>query len=882
MNYAFVTALSLIAGLGNLSPSSAQPTPSQATQPNTAITAQGNTARPWTYWWWMGSAVNEADLTTQLDQFANAGLGGVHIIPIYGVKGYENQFIPFLTERWLAVFAHTVREGKRLGLGVDITTGTGWPFGGPNTPPDIVAKQWKIDAGKLVPTPTNQQVKRPAPGGQGLVIDYFNQQAVAQYLRRFDSTLTRLSERPRAVYNDSYEVYGANWTDNFLSEFKARRGYDLTTQLAAFLDTSRTEASLLVHQDFHQTLAELLRDGFARTWGNWAHRAGYLSRNQAHGSPGNLLDLYALADIPETESFGSSRFPIPGLRVDANYEVDRFGTPNPLAMKFASSAAHLLGKPLVSSETGTWLANHFQVSLSQIKPQVDELLASGINHIFYHGIPYSPPAETWPRQSAGAVDSPGWLFYASTNYGPSSHFWPHLPLLNQYIERCQTRLQASRPDNDLLVYFPIHDLWTTPATSAGGIHQLEVHHVERWLLPQPFGQLCEQLQQRGYSFDYVSDDLLNNLTANKHGIQSKGGATYRAIVIPRTTYLPETSLRLLEKLARQGARILFDGQLPQQSPGFYKHTARSATVQQLGKTLQSLPAVAISSNLFETLQQSGIRVESWANEGLSFIRKRRGDTTQYFITNLSNRFRQNWVTLSAKGRVSQYNPLTNQRKALPVRKGENGQSEVWLHIEPGQSFFVDVSSGIPSYADAAAQQQMTTADAAQSIPLTKPWQVEFVQGRPALRSSGILPGLASWTTLSDSATYFSGTARYTTSFDLPAGKGASSYRLDLGDVREVAEVRLNGQPIGTAWCIPFQLSIPVNLLKPRDNQLEIDVTNLSANYMRLYDRQHPEWKKFYDINIVDIQYKPFNASRWEAMPSGLLGPVTLTPIDRRD
>ncbi len=105
-----------------------------------------------------------------------------------------------------------------------------------------------------------------------------------------------------------------------------------------------------------------------------------------------------------------------------------------------------------------------------------------------------------------------------------------------------------------------------------------------------------------------------------------------------------------------------------------------------------------------------------------------------------------------------------------------------------------------------------------------------------------------------------------------------TYLLDLGDVREVADVRLNGQPLGTAWCLPFRLTIPAGQLKPRNNRLEIIVTNLSANYMRLYDRQHPGWKKFYDINIVDIRYRPFDATRWDALPSGLLGPVTLTPV----
>lgn len=156
----------------------------------------------------------------------------------------------------------------------------------------------------------------------------------------------------------------------------------MNNQLTAFLDTTGTATGILVKQDYHQTLSELLYEGFTTTWTDWARSKGYKTRNQAHGSPGNLIDLYALSDIPETESFGSSRFSIPGLRVDKYYDVERFGTPNPLAMKFASSAANLTGKMLVSSETTTWLANHFHVALSQVKPQIDELFTGGINHIF--------------------------------------------------------------------------------------------------------------------------------------------------------------------------------------------------------------------------------------------------------------------------------------------------------------------------------------------------------------------------------------------------------------------------------------------------------------------------------------------------------------------
>ncbi|HWV31791.1 MAG TPA: glycosyl hydrolase, partial [Dyadobacter sp.] len=364
--------------------------------------AQGiSTAKPWTYWWWMGSAVTKADITAQLEYFSKSGLGGVHIIPIYGVKGYEKAAIPFLGSQWLDVMQYTVREGKRLGLGVDMTTGTGWPFGGPNVTPAMAAQGMTVVDGKPSVKPTGQKVKRAAPGGEGFVLDPFNANGMQQYLSRFDSAFAKSPDKPRSMYNDSYEAYGANWTEDFAQEFQSRRKYDLLGKLSLLNDSTGNVEATLVKIDYHQTLAELLLERYAKPWTDWSRTHGFATRYQAHGSPGNLLDLYEAADIPETESFGTSRFNIPGLRVDPDYSIDQFGTPNPLAMKFASSAANLSGKKLVSSETGTWLANHFKVSLSQIKPQIDELFTAGINHVFYHGTTYSPEKEGFP----------GWLFY---------------------------------------------------------------------------------------------------------------------------------------------------------------------------------------------------------------------------------------------------------------------------------------------------------------------------------------------------------------------------------------------------------------------------------------------------------------------------------------
>ncbi|GAB3640238.1 glycosyl hydrolase [Spirosoma arcticum] len=810
----------------------------------------------------MGSAVTETELTRQLTQFAEAGLGGVHIIPIYGVKGQENQFIPFLSERWLAVFSHTVREANRLGLGVDLTAGTGWPFGGPNVTPDMAAHQWQLTGTQLTTALTKQQVKRPAPGGAGPALDYFDRSATEQYLRRFDSTLVTLPERPRAVYNDSYELYGANWTRDFPGEFRKRRGYALDSQLRSFLDTTRTEASIRVRQDYHETLSDLLTDGFTATWTGWATKHRYLTRNQAHGSPGNLLDLYALADIPETESFGSSQFPIPGLRVDEGYEVDRFGTPHPLAMKFASSAAHLTGKRLVSSETGTWLANHFNVSLAQLKPQMDELFTAGINHIFYHGTTYSPGSELWP----------GWLFYASTNYGPSSHFWNELPALNRYVERCQTRLQASRPDNDVLVYFPIHDLWATRAKSAGGVHQLEVHHVDRWLLPLPFGRLCDTLRQRGYSFDYVSDKQLNQLSVSAGRVTAPGGR-YRVILIPACQYMPETTLRRLRDLAKQGATIVFEQTLPQQAPGFNAFERRNAQVRELGGEMQRMKTVRVATDAGQTLAALRVPAEQIATLGLSFIRRQAGGKPVYFIANLANQFQSGWISLASPGtRWYRYDPLSDQTTAVPIRRTANASTQVWLRLLPGQSCFL--TSAPPAQSVSGQNAPVPPSAPPVVTELTGPWSLTFVSGKPAGLPSATMNALASWTTLSDSAGYFSGTARYETTFRLadPVNP-AATYRLSLGDVRETARVWLNGQEIGLAWSLPFEVTIPAKLLRPTGNRLVIEVVNLSANYMRLRDGQLPDWKKFYDINIVDIRYRPFDATQWKPTPSGLLGPV---------
>lgn len=807
-----------------------------------------HTSRPWTYWWWMGSAVDSVNIQRQLLAFSNAGIGGVHIIPIYGVKGYEQQSKAFLSESWMNLLAYTTHQAQELGLGVDITMGTGWPFGGPHVTPQDAAKKFVRRNSGFNIALTGQQVKRAAPGGEGSVIDYYDSASVLHYFKPFD----KLASVPgiRSLYHDSFEAYGANWTTHFEEQFKRRRGYALVDKMTAFNDSASTEGKL-VRMDYQQTLSELLHDEFARRWTRWAKEQKYLTRYQAHGSPGNILDLYALADIPETESFGTSQFTIPNVRVDDRYEVERFGAPDVLAMKFASSAAHLSGKRLVSAETGTWLADHFKVSLSQVKPQIDELFTAGINHVFYHGITYSPANEGFP----------GWLFYASTNFGPQSHLWKHLPQLNAWVTRCQERLQSSTPDSDVLLYFPIHDVWSKTRPGDNPVQLLDVHHTEKWLRNSAFGETALQLMSAGLSVDYVSDSLLQKLVARRGQVLSYK-QTYKVIVIPPVEFMPLSTMRKLGELSRAGVSIVFVGHTPKAPAGLRASKTIFASEAKAGGMEGR---VVMSSKLVAQLVRLGVRREGFAEVGLSFIRKRSQHGTQYFVANLSNRFTSGWIHVSERANGFQrYDPLTNQTVPMMSRR-QGGNTEVYMELLPGESIFITADgSGAPL--SAPMPWSMITP--------TGSWLFSFEGGRPSIDHTAALTELQSWTELTDSAQYFYGAGRYQIDFSATAEVlAAKEVVLDLGDVREVADVRMNGESIGTAWSSPFRMRIPASLLKT-NNSLEIVVSNLSVNYMRLFDRIHPEWKKFKDINIVDIQYAPYSANG-TLMPSGLLGPVRM-------
>ena len=385
--------------------------------------------KPWTRWWWMGSAVDSLNIMQNLIDLQKVGIGGVEIAPVYGVKGEEENFIDYLSPRWMHMLSYTTKVADSLGMQVDLTLGTGWPYGGPQVTRDyaatkLITQKYEVKKGETfskeikVENPrerqpatlnyvlaygesgayldltselkdskinweakddnytiiavftgkTGQQVKRAAPGGNGFTLDHYSEEALNTYVQSFGEAFIGFSGKIRSIFNDSYEVYGTNFTPNFFDAFQKCRSYDLKPYLPLLLSEEDTEEANRVKSDYRETLSDLLLYRFDEPWTQWANNHHFKSRLQAHGSPGNLIDLYASADIPECETFGSMPYDIPGLRREM--EDIREGDADPVMLKFSSSAAHISGKPLTSSETFTWLRDHFKVALSQCKPEV--------------------------------------------------------------------------------------------------------------------------------------------------------------------------------------------------------------------------------------------------------------------------------------------------------------------------------------------------------------------------------------------------------------------------------------------------------------------------------------------------------------------------------
>ena len=880
-----------------------------------------NTNKPYTYWWWMGNAVDTANIAYNLEMMDSAGIGGVHIIPIYGVKGEEDKFLEYLSPEWVNMVKYTSQKAGKLGMEVDMTLDTGWCFGGnwvenkngimsaridkierchsnmildlastTNYPIDTVLYVLadcedgkRVDltssvSAKAIIIPDSiiqatiyvlrmfgpmTKVKRAAPGAEGSMLNPLSISAFEDYSKPFDDAFHgNLGKYISSIYHDSYEYYSAKWSVELLDKFESNRGYKLQEFLPELQYNGKTDLSRRVIADYRQTVFELHKD-YIQAVKNWADKNNVTFRDQAHGSPTNWLDIYAIADIPETESFGSSPFKIPKFDRDSNY-ISVQNVPNSDVFKFASSAAHVAGKPLVSSETHTWLREHFRVALSQCKPELDKLFISGINHVYYHGTAYSPKQETWP----------GWLFYASTNFAPSNSQYAHFSAQNKYIENCQKILQPTNPDNEIAVYFPFQDILHNCNVDKDILLTINVHNPEIWFYGTEFQKTLSILKDNGFGYDYISDLQLMKSNAMKGGLKTINN-TYKTLIIPKCEYIPIRTLEKLAVLSKAGVPIIFLKNLPEKYSG-YSPTEESAVLleeikqQILDSSLGNLKIINLDK-LSDQLAAWKNKQEELALHKLDFIRKKDQNRCIYFISNLnSGKDINSYIPIATNSRnYFFYNPVTGEKGLAEVKK-ENNENAILLQLKQGQSIFLlagNEKSKLPKWE--------YTGQMKNKFFISGNWELEFMEGGPVLPEPANIKKLVSWTTLPDTmASYFSGLARYSIDFNLESFDSNNKYMIVFDKVKESVLIRLNGQEVITLFSYPFEADIS-KFLKKGKNHIEFEVANLSANRIRYLDKQKVKWQKFYNINFASINYSKFDASQWEPVESGLIGDVSI-------
>jgi hypothetical protein len=895
-------------------------------------------ARPMTRWWWFGGAVTPAEITRELQLMKEAGLRGAEIQPVYPVavddpaRGIRH--IPYFTAEWSAVLAHTVREARRLGLQLDFTLGSGWPYGGPFVPGAFAARRLRVlsqdvagsrelhwdvspdltgeervvavvaapllgDGGldlaraqvlgapapeavrgvrrgawirfrategasrvlAVVDTPTGQQVKRPTLGMEGSVLDHHSREAMALFLRsagdRVMDALKGAGEPPfHTVFCDSLEVYGADWTKNLLEEFRKRQGYDLTPWLPALWHEAGPSTAH-VRYDYRTTLSDLCLEYFFTPLVEWAERRGMKARIQAHGASADVVRAYGLAHIPEGENI---------------FLGDRYLV-NLRHRRLASSAAHLYGRRVASSETYTWLRTPlFMTTLEQMKAATDSVLLDGLNQIVNHGYAYSPP-------EAG---EPGWSFYASTEVNHTNTWWRHYPHLARYVQRACAVLQEGTAVNPVAVYLPLGDVYAE--AGAGNLH------VDVALDAHLDAALFQGLREAGYDFDLVQDHALGSLARVEGAALHAGTGRYGVVVVPPVTLMPPESAERLAELARAGGHVVFLERLPEAAPGLRDQEARTARVRRALEVMRPLPNVAVVPDnaaafarvrvvlapAFHIREAAGGEAAlKAARENVGFVQRRSGDLVYFFVANVSARVHDLRVRFDVgHRRPERWDLETGEVEEAvayaPVSEGARRVTEVALHLEPFESVVVAFAgAGTPAVASASGRtKRFEAADQPPVIEVPGPWTLALGQ-RPAVPWER----LRSWDEVPEGKAY-SGWATYETEFEVAPFAPDVAWVLDLGTVHETAEAVLNGVALGAAWKAPRRLDC-ARALRPGRNRLKVLVANLWIHHM-VHRPPPPEWKALEET--VGIRWGRYGEVPPDKMPpAGLLGPVRLLP-----
>jgi hypothetical protein len=827
---------------------------------------------------------------------------------------------PFLSEGFLDSLRFTAAKARELGMRFDLTIGSGWPYGGPFVPvgeasgrlrvervkvsegarrvkaPDVGISEkllavffGRLQGQNLVPeslkeiterregaawlpealngphevlffisSRTGQQVKRPAVGSEGFVMNHLDRAALDNYLKNVGDPMMKAlgSNLPQAVFCDSLEVYSADWTGDLLEEFQRRRGYDLKPHLPALVvDLGAKTAG--IRRDWGKTLTELYNERFMAPLHAWAKKNRTQLRTQCYGVPAVTLSSNAHVDLSEGEGHHWRQLS---------------------STRWAASASHLYGRNVTSSETWTWLHSpSFRATPLDMKVEADRHFLQGINQLIGHGWPYT----------AEGVEYPGWRFYAAGVFNDKNPWWIVMPDVSSYLQRLSFLLRQGQPANDVAIYLPNDDAWGR--FSNGRIHMIEV-------LREVLGQnVIPGVLDAGFNFDFFDDDSFRQLGQVEKGALAFGQNRYKVVILPAVERLPFETLQKLEEFARGGGILIATGRTPAEVPGFLPAQAEQQKLAELSRRIfegQSAVGhrVADDSNLLKNRLNELTRPDvqlSPATPEIGFIHRKTEAAEVYFLANTGNANRSVKATFRVRGMKAEWwNPFDGKVSPASIDGESEAGITVALELEPYASRVLVFSKrSLPS------PQIKTSASLPQPFDLSTGWQISFGQGSQPAR----FENLRSWT--EDEATrYFSGTVIYEKTVNVPESwlQDGFAVRLDFGQgqaiaeepyrpprgpgmqaaldapIREAAVVYINNRKVASIWCPPFNVEVK-KFLRPGENRIMVHVANTAINYMAGHALP--------DYRLLNLRYgerfQPQDMDKVQPVVSGLLGPIRL-------
>jgi hypothetical protein len=724
---------------------------------------------------------------------------------------------------------------------------------------------WEVPAGtwaiaRFITSNTGQGLTVPSPNSRGLLIDHLDAAAAETHFGYIVDQI--LKTRPsldalRYMELDSVEVDNqTDWTGSFVDEFRKRRGYDPIPYLPALKGRTFSDpqiASRFQH-DYRMTVSDLWIDGHYRASRRFLNTYGVqLVTEAGHGGYPRTDPLRSLGagDVSRGEFWNGSRFWV---------------------VKEASSAAHIYGQPLVDAESFTGWRN-WQDGPLEYKRLADTAFCDGLNRITFHTFAHTPPA--------GGV--PGYAYHAGEHFNLNATWWNQSGPMLSYFSRCCYLLQQGLPVADVCFYYG-DDAPNLVATRRIGPDSKRLDAATCAHCGRPNPAPADALGA-GYDYDVVDSEVIQQRLELEDGrLMLPHGVNYSVIVLPERADIPLRVLEKLEKLVLAGATLL--GPRPSREVTLADYPRCDEQVrtvagriwgtgdggEKLDRRYGKGRVVSDRNRVREILQQQGVGPDfACASPGqpadLDYIHRRTLDSDIYFVSNTRMEDAEADCVFRVANRPAQlWLPDTGEIQSRPDAEAVAGGVKLRLHLPPAGSVFVVFGGAAKPTQPAATAWSPTRAS--ESLEVAGPWEVQFPPdlGAPPART---FERLVPWTDIPDDGIkYFSGTATYLKEFDVPASllDRGGRLELDLGQLRNIAEVTLNGTPLGLRWKPPFSYDV-TGLVQPGRNKLAVKITNLWANRLA-GDALLPR-----DKRITRVTQKLRFGGPLEA---GLFGPVRLS------